>query len=51
MKRWESGRHMIVIFREKRFREMMEKGVDNMHVLGRSNDAVVVTNRKKEGER
>lgn len=51
MKHWESGRHMIVIFREKRFREMIEKGVDNMHVLGRSNDAVVVTNRVKEGKR
>ena len=51
MKHWESGRHMIVIFREKRYREMLEKGVGNMHVLGRSNEAVVVTNRSGDGKR
>ncbi len=46
---WESNRHMIVIFREKRYREMLAKGVGNMRVLGRANDAVVVTNRPEEG--
>jgi 4-amino-4-deoxy-L-arabinose transferase-like glycosyltransferase len=48
---WESNRHMIVIFREKRYRDMLAKGVDNMRVLGRSNDAVVVTNRPEVGKR
>jgi 4-amino-4-deoxy-L-arabinose transferase-like glycosyltransferase len=45
---WESKRHMIVIFRENRYREMLAKGVGNMRVLGRANDAVVVTNREEE---
>ncbi|NLI96658.1 MAG: glycosyltransferase family 39 protein [Synergistaceae bacterium] len=49
MKRWESNRHMIVIFREKRYKDMLAKGVGNMRVLGRANDAVVVTNRPEEG--
>ena len=46
---WKSNRHMIVIFRENRYRELLSKGVGNMHVLGRANGAVVVTNRP-EGE-
>lgn len=46
---WKSNRHMIVIFRENRYRDMLAKGVANMHVLGRANDSVVVTNRLEEG--
>ncbi|MFA0889408.1 MAG: glycosyltransferase family 39 protein [Synergistales bacterium] len=51
MRLWESNRHMIVIFREKRYRDMLAKGVGNMRVLGRSNEAVVVTNRPEEGKK
>ncbi len=46
MNLWESGRHMIVIFRENRYRQMLEKGVHHMRILGKSNDSVVVTNRQ-----
>lgn len=50
LEQWNSARPMIVVFEEKRYGELVAKGVNGMKILGKFNDAVVVTNRR-DGER